>query len=100
MTDKYILDGHTAVPEPDLMKWARWFESVDSRRVKRETVGESDVSTVFLGMDHSFGGPTPILFETMVFDGPLGGEMNRCSTWEQAEKMHDEMVRRVKEQSQ
>ena len=44
-----------------------------------------EASTVFLGLDHQLteDGP-PLLFETMVFGGPLSGETDRCSTWELA----------------
>lgn len=93
---KYILDGHTPVLEPDLLKWAEYIETGD-RIVKQENIGEVEISTVFLGLDHSFGSSTPILFETMVFRGELDQEMDRCSTWEEAEKMHEKMIEKVKQ---
>lgn len=68
------------------------------RRVAYETVGNSDVSTVFLGLDYRFGskGP-PILWETLVFGGKMDQEMTRCSgSREQAVAMHQKMVARVK----
>jgi len=100
MNDKFILnDKGEPIPEPDLLTWARWFEK-GNRRVATETIGESRISTVFLGLDHAFnpfdGGP-PVLWETMVFGGPLDQEQERCSgNREQAEAMHAAMVRRVK----
>lgn len=94
---KFILDANgKPVPEPNLIKWANWFESAN-RIVKQEWIGESRVSTVFLGLDYNFhpSGP-PVLWETMVFNGRLNGEMTRCSgTREQAEAMHAEMISRV-----
>jgi hypothetical protein len=57
-------------------------------------IGEVRVSTVFLGIDHAWEGP-PLLFETMVFGGPLDEEMERYSTWEEAERGHAVMARRV-----
>jgi hypothetical protein len=93
--DRYILDGHTAIAEPDLLKWAAWIKTA-KRTVRKDIVGDSEVSTVFLGVDHSFGGRTPILFETMVFGGQLAGEQDRCSTWDEAERMHEAMIVRVK----
>jgi len=94
---KYILDGHTAVKCHDLMAWAKWFEENSNKlHVADETVEGSRVSTVFLAMDHSFGEGPPMLFEKMVFSGPLDGEQDRCTTWDQAEKMHAAMVERVK----
>lgn len=48
MIDKYILNAKgEPVPERDLMKWARWFES-KGRIVKQEWVENVRVSTVFL----------------------------------------------------
>jgi hypothetical protein len=85
----------------DLKTWDTWFEktqtSGDTRRVNQTVVNKRcSVSTVFLGLDHNFSGTgDPILFETMVFGGPLDGGMRRCSTWKQAEAMHDAAVAEV-----
>jgi hypothetical protein len=95
-TDKYVLVDKKAVPCDDLLEWAKQFETTD-RRVAQDYVGNVRVSTVFLGLDHNYWGGEPLLFETMVFDGPLDGEQDRCSTWEQAEAMHARMLQRVKE---
>jgi len=95
----YILDGQTAVEEPDILKWGRWFED-SSRRVDESFIFKGEekarISTVFLGVDHSFGDGKPILFETMVFGGELDEEMERCSTWEEAEIMHQAMCEKVR----
>lgn len=100
--DLYVLDDSgNPIRETDLMKWAQWFEQHDVRRVARETVGDSEISTVFLGIDHSFceTGP-PVLWETMVFGGPMDQEQDRCSgSREQSEAMHRRMVDRVKQQA-
>lgn len=97
MSDWYILDGKTPVHEPDFMKAARWFETAN-RVVARTTVNGLLVSTVFLGIDHSFGGGPPSLFETMVF-GSSGEEIEdyteRCSTWDEAEAQHKQAVAMV-----
>lgn len=64
------------IPVPcALREWATLFQS--QQRVSHDEVTRPDsdpvsVSTVFLGMDHRhFGEGPPILFETMVFGGPL-----------------------------
>jgi len=105
---RYILIGQTPVPEPDLLKWAEWFESIDNRRVALTDFPEAHISTVFLGLDHNFGwSDEPLLFETMTFwhsQNPLykaddGGNCDfggRCSTWAEAEAMHAETVEQVK----
>lgn len=61
MNDKYILDEKgNPIPEPNLLKWGRWMQTSEDRFVARTTVGESVVSTVFLGLDHQFGKGPPI----------------------------------------
>ena len=93
---KYILKGHEAVPTDDLMEWAKWFEIAD-RIVKQKTLPNGKmISTVFLGLDHNFGGGKPLLFETMVFNSDEIAEedMDRYSTWEEAEIGHKRMVKK------
>ena len=63
----YVLDGHTPV-SAGIYTWARWFEKAE-RHVANTQVNDIRVSTVFLGMDHSFGHGDPLLFETMIFGG-------------------------------
>lgn len=94
MSDKYILDGHKAVPAT-LMEWAKWYETAD-RTVAKTQIGDVNVSTVFLGLDHSFGYGPPQLFETMAFGGELDQEQERYSTWDQAIAGHDVMCARVR----
>jgi len=94
--DKYILDGHIPVICNELMKWARWFETAN-RRVKKTKIGETEISTVFLGLDLQYGKGKPLIFETMIFGGKLDGEADRYSTWEEAEKGHKKMIEEVKQ---
>lgn len=94
---RYILIGQTPVPEPNLLKWANWFETSD-RIVAQTNVGASVVSTVFLGLDHRYVGKgPPLLFETMVFtDGDGGNLERRCSTWLEAEVQHAQAVKALR----
>lgn len=97
--DKYILNDQ-GEPEPcdDLMVWGKTFRDKGKRRVDATEIGESRVSTVFLGLDHGYGNSEPVLWETLVFNGPMDGEMDRCSGSRiDAQKMHDRMVLRVTE---
>lgn len=101
LTGKYILKGKKPIPEPDVLKWGKWFEtSQEDRIVKQQTLKNGNwVSTVFLGLDHNFSGiGKPILFETMVFSSKELGEgsddTNRYETWEEAEKGHKTMVKK------
>ena len=91
MTDRYILALQTPIPCEDLHEWACWFEDAD-RHVGLTQIYDHKVSTVFLGLDHSFRDDAePILFETMIFGEKYLDEneyQTRCSTWQQAEQMH------------
>jgi hypothetical protein len=102
MSDRYILEGHTPVPEPDLYTWGRWLETAD-RNVAWTEHEMFTVSTVFLGLDHNFGwrGP-PVLFETMAFYPETTAELEgescwRYSSWDDAETGHKAVVRRLTE---
>jgi len=95
MSDKYILIDKVPTIEKDLYVWANWFESAD-RIVKKSVWDGVEISTVFLGLDHSFGNGPPLLFETMVFGWPEGEEhCTRYSTWEEAIEGHDSLVEKL-----
>lgn len=93
MTDKMILGpDHELIPV-DLMTWAKWFEKTDNT-VALDLVGESRVSTVFIGVDYGFGG-RQLWFETQVF-----GEHElvwRYATWDEAVAGHNRIVAALKE---
>lgn len=95
MTDKYILEGKTPKPVDDLINWGKWFQTAE-RHVAQDRIGEVRVSTVFLGLDHAWGGGPPLLFETMIFGGPHDQYQERCSTWEEAEAMHATALKLVR----
>lgn len=94
--NKYILEGHEPKPVKDLLTWAGWFETTDRKVARTELPDKVVVSTVFLGLNHQYGEGPPLLFETMIFGGPLDQQMNRYSTWDEAEKGHQEMVEKAK----
>jgi hypothetical protein len=75
------------------MTWARWIETNrQARIVKQEMVGNYFVSTVFLGLDHGFGGG-PLWFETMVFLGAGTEDFSeRYETWDEAVAGHERAV--------
>jgi hypothetical protein len=93
----YVLNADKTVHRiDDLIEWANRFE-MDNRFVAKSIVDTMKVSTVFLGLDYSFGDGPPILFETMVFGGRLDGRSRRCSTYAQAEQQHIEVLAKVRE---
>lgn len=87
MSDRYILNGKVPVACEDLLTWASWFKGAE-RHVDQTSKGDIRVSTLFLGLDHSFGDGPPLLFETMIFGGEHDQYQRRCSTWDEAEGMH------------
>lgn len=91
----YILIDRTPVAV-DAKTWANFFESIENRRVAEDQIGNARVSTVFLGLDHNFGSGDPLLFESMVFGGPLDKEMWRYHTYAEAERGHAEAVTAVR----
>jgi len=97
----YVLDDDgNPRPERDLLAWGRWMETA-RRRVALTNFAGGFVSTVFLGLDHSFcldpmADPLhyrPVLWETMVFGGKLDGEMKRYRSREEAILGHEAMVK-------
>lgn len=90
----YVLFHGQPVPEMDFLRWMAWMATEPpDLRVAEDFVGETRISTIFLGMDHNHDreGP-PILYETMVFTGKMDGEMWRYSTKEQAQNGHEQVV--------
>jgi uncharacterized protein involved in tolerance to divalent cations len=90
----YILNAAGDIESVQSMTvWGEWFaKNHDARVVAKTEVGEAEVSTVFLAIDHSHGGDVPILFETMVFDGPHDNWVRRYATKAEAQAGHDLVV--------
>jgi hypothetical protein len=76
--------------EPISMEeWSAAFQQ-DDRTVARTNLGtRGELSTVYLGLDSSFGDGPPLIFETMMFGGPMHAlRLGRYSTEEQAKAGH------------
>jgi hypothetical protein len=94
----YILDHERRpVRVDDALTWGRWLQEVEDNHVAHEEIGDTRVSTIFLGLDHrhSGNGP-PMLFETMIFGGMLDGTRWRYSTWDDAETGHAMAVKKAR----
>lgn len=90
-SDWFRLSGKTPVRMPEGQYPDR---KRDNWCVGRTSVGKDvQVSTVFLGLDHGYGEGPPILFETLVFGGPLDQSGDRYCTWEEAEAGHERWVK-------
>ena len=87
---KYDREGK----EVGLYEWDKLFEDMEYRRVGWTRLWwGGDISTVWLGLDHGFGGRR-VTFETMGF-GLFGRELCclRYATTEEAERGHKAMVK-------
>lgn len=91
---RYRLEGKTPVVVEDLIEWAKHFEN-DNRLIAKTKIGNLNVSTVFLGIDHGFlfiEDERPILFETMIFGG-IDDYQTRYCTYDEALIGHREAIR-------
>lgn len=96
----YIRDPETGHVRPaiDVFEFGRYFEWAVRAIERTNITDEIEVSTIFLGIDHNFFDEgEPILFETLVFGGPLDGEMERYETEADARIGHEEMCDRVRD---
>ena len=93
----YVLKCETIpVETDDIMEWRDFFDS-DARLRKSDYIGETHISTVFLGIDHSGSTEgTPILFETKIFGGDYDGLIERYETWEEAKAGHKRIKKSLK----
>lgn len=96
MNRYYVMDDDGLVQPASLDEWARFTSALGGRRIDSTEVGDFEVSTVFLGIDHQFGDGPPLLFETMIFakvvDSPLDQRCWRWSTRDQAVAGHARVV--------
>jgi hypothetical protein len=89
----YKLDKDKNVVACQIDELGKCFENIEDRIVEKTLKNGSEISTVFLCIDHNFGGEgPPIVFETMIFGGPLDGLQFRCCTWDEAVEQHKKIV--------
>jgi hypothetical protein len=90
----YILEGDQT-RQVSMAESAQWLETHRAeKRIDLTEVGDVEVSTVFLGLDHGWDDGPPVLFETMTFGG--GQDTNewqwRYTTRAAAQAGHDAIV--------
>lgn len=86
MSDYYVLDEKNQPKPATSDEFGRFMRDNAIRKVvgRTELADGVQVSTVFLGLDHAWGGGRPLLFETLIFDGQYDGHMWRYSTRDEA----------------
>jgi hypothetical protein len=81
----YILDEENRPVKSSIIEAGEWLDkNLKRKAVKQEHVGDVYVSTVFLGLDHSFNSDKPVLWETMIFGGDHDQFQGRYSSYEDA----------------
>jgi hypothetical protein len=93
------------------LEWAQDFENFEDRQLARDEIEGCLISTIFLGLDHAWGGGPPVLFETMAFSAAaklvklFGGrerevheeiEQRRYCTYDEAMAGHQDVVAHVR----
>jgi hypothetical protein len=93
---RYILEDQRPQPCNDVDLWRNWMGTFQRWVGDTELTGSAGaavrICTVFLGLDVSFGGATPILFETMILGGQYDRELYRYYTWADAQTGHSAIV--------
>jgi hypothetical protein len=73
-------------------------EDLAYKHVRMSMVGDVQVSTVWIGLPQAGSTPErPLIFESMVFGGPLDEHAWRWSTLEEAEAGHELVLAKVRE---
>lgn len=87
ISDAYYLDEDNNPVPCSIEEWGRKHKD---RKHWTFGIPRHYISTVFLGIDHNYGGGLPILWETMVFTNNYEDSryQERCSTYKEARWMH------------
>lgn len=91
----YIDDSDGTIRKLELEEYVLLHQDMDVKIVAKDTVGNSRVSTVWLGLDHSWEAGPPLIYETMIFanDGNMHDYFcERYPTRGRALQRHTEIV--------
>jgi hypothetical protein len=90
MSRWYILNNNNKPIPASITEAGDWLEEGSDRRtVKQDEIGDILVSTVFLGLDHSWTpGGKPVLWETMIFGGEHDQYQERYTSHKDALEGH------------
>ena len=93
----YTLNDQNEPESATTEQWIEWCKKYPCRKVVGRTkIGETFISTVFLGLDHDWGGGRPVLWETMIFSKDANNQyMDRYTSLDQAVFGHEKTVRAV-----
>lgn len=79
-------------------EWLMYRDYPEYCRVALDAVGPFEISTVWLGLNHSHReDQPPLIFETMLFTDDAHDECHRWSSLEAAQQGHAQLVEKLKE---
>ena len=96
-----ILDDAGEPVQCDVLTWGVWLQTADRARViaadrdEGAAPGGVEVSTIFLGLNHQWREGPPVLWESLVFGGPLAGTQRRYASRADALRGHQDLCRAV-----
>lgn len=91
-----ILDADHNVVDSTLLEWAKFTRESEKKIVAQDRLKGFFISTVFLGIDHGFGGK-PLWFETMIFHESYSDlYCDRYETWDEAVAGHKKAIKLVR----
>ena len=93
---EYGILQNDVVVRVNVWTWGRWY-TAKHRYIARTKVGETCISTTFLGVNYGTVDDKPTWFETLCLCGICKGTIQRYSTLEEATLGHERMVAFVKE---
>jgi len=100
MPRHYLLDENKNPYEVSLEEGLKVYEDMSMKIVQQDRLDNGVfVSTVFLGLDHSWSDSLnhePVLFETMIFEGPYDQYQVRYTTYNNALNGHKQALELVK----
>jgi hypothetical protein len=98
----YILDENNIPVRSTVTDVFKWLENnPEKKAVKQDHVGDVFISTVFLGLDHSFPwdeDKTPVLWKTMIFGGEHDQYQERYTSHKDALEGHKKALELVNKQ--
>jgi hypothetical protein len=91
VSQRYILKDNQPQLCEDLEEWAMWYGST-SHQIANVSLGDTSISTAFIGIAAGEVDGLPILFETLVSPS---GKVRRYATYRQALEGHTQIVEDV-----
>lgn len=91
MSRYYSRDGHPITID-------QWVQAFNDNSLLHDQINDDvRVSTIYLGLDHSFGEGPPLIYETMIFGGEFDSDCERYTTEAQAREGHAAMLAKARE---